>query len=128
MKLLLDTHTFIWWDSDPSQLSTRVITAMQDPSNEIYLSVVSAWEMQIKIQLGKLSLTRPLEEIITGQQTVNGILILPVELEHVFVLDSLEFHHKDPFDRLLMSQSIVENATLLSKDKIFKRYPVDLLW
>lgn len=128
MKLLLDTHTFIWWDSKPSQLPTSVMTALQDSSNEILLSVASVWEMQIKMQLGKLTLTRPLDEIITEQQNVNGIVILPVEIEHVLGLDALGFHHKDPFDRLLMSQSVAENAILLSNDGVFKHYPVNVMW
>lgn len=98
MKLLLDTHAFIWWDSEPEKLSARSLAACQDTTNEILLSVASVWEMQIKQQLGKLKLNSPLAEIVANQQKTNGLEILSVSLEHVLALDRLPSHHKDPFD------------------------------
>ena len=128
MKLLLDTHTFIWWDSEPNKLSSAALKASQDPANTLILSVVSVWEMQIKSQLGKLSLNVPLSEIIKGQQQSNNIEILSVTLEHVLELHNLPHHHGDPFDRLLIAQANVEEALLVSGDSAFSKYPVKLLW
>ncbi len=128
MKLLLDTHTFIWWDSVPNKLPSQVLALCQDQANEMLLSVVSVWEMQIKLQLGKLQLKFPLEEIIKSQQQTNNIKVLEVTLTHVLALEGLPAPHKDPFDRLLVAQANVEGAVLVSGDKILKQYPVKLLW
>ena len=128
MKLLLDTHTFIWWDNEPEKLSQKVNDFLLDNTNEIILSVVSVWEMQIKIQLGKFKLKLPLQEIIESQQKTNNIYILPIELKHVLALSNLPAHHRDPFDRLLVTQSNIEDANLVSKDPIFANYPVKVLW
>jgi len=93
MKLLLDTHAFIWWDSDPLRLPANVVAALRDPANSVWLSVASVWEMVVKSQLGKLSLRVPLLEIITEQQA-NGIVILPVNLDHALAVGSLPGIHK----------------------------------
>ncbi len=127
MKLLLDTHIFIWWADQPEKLSHAALSALQDEANELLLSVASVWEMQIKIQLGKLKLSLPLKELIKNQQETNELNLLPVELKHVLALDALPFHHKDPFDRLLMAQSLEEDLTLVSVDSQFTAYPVKLL-
>jgi len=128
MKLLLDTHSFIWWDSDPLRLTPHVLEMCQDPRNVLLLSVASVWEMQIKLQLGKLKLSLPLPELVKGQQQINKINILTIKLEHVLALDKLPPHHKDPFDRLLIAQTQVEEAVLVSKDPFFAEYQVKLLW
>jgi PIN domain nuclease of toxin-antitoxin system len=128
MKLLLDTHVFIWWDSEPAKLSKKVLSLCRDPGNTLLLSVASAWEMQIKMHLGKMKLDVPLQKIISEQRKNNGLHIIPVELEHVLALQSLPAHHKDPFDRLLIAQTQAENAVLVSKDKAFTRYQIDLVW
>jgi PIN domain nuclease of toxin-antitoxin system len=127
MKGLLDTHTFIWWDSDPSKLSVQALTFLQDPANTVLLSVVSVWEILIKLQLGKLTLSAPLGTILTQQQA-NGIQILAVTLAHVLAVESLPTPHKDPFDRLLVAQTKVEGAVLLSADAVFAHYPINVLW
>ncbi|MDO9303603.1 MAG: type II toxin-antitoxin system VapC family toxin [Anaerolineales bacterium] len=93
----------------------------------LLLSVASIWEMQIKSQLGKLQLRMPLPELIREQQG-NGLEVLPVEPSHIFALDSLPNHHKDPFDRLLIAQAIVEGAALVSADPLVKQYPVSVEW
>ncbi len=128
MKLLLDTHTFIWWDSEPAKLSPQVRALCQDRTNSLLLSVASVWEMQIKFQLGKLKLNLPLVEIIESQQQRNNIEVLPVALAHVLALQDLPPHHKDPFDRLLIAQANVEVATLLCNDPVFAKYDVNALW
>jgi PIN domain nuclease of toxin-antitoxin system len=124
---LMDTHTFLWWDGEPSRLSPQALKTLQDPSCTVLLSVVSIWEILIKSQLGKLSLRLPLSDIVS-QQVANGVKILPVTLEHSLGLESLPAVHKDPFDRLLIAQARVEGATLLSADHIFAQYPVHFLW
>jgi PIN domain nuclease of toxin-antitoxin system len=128
MKLLLDTHTFIWWDNEPDKLSPQALAVCQDRANIVLLSVASVWEMQIKYQLGKLKLNLPLSEVIESQQQANNIEVLPVALAHVLALETLPTHHKDPFDRILIAQANVENAVLISSDPLFKDYPVKLLW
>ena len=128
MKLLLDTHTFLWLDGSPEQLSPTALAACEDPANQLYLSVVSAWEIQIKHQINRLQLDVPLEEMIRGQQAANDLRILPVELHHVYALAGLLLHHHDPFDRLLIAQAKAEQAWLVSADGQFGPYPVDVLW
>ena len=128
MKLLLDTHTFIWWDSSPQKLSPKALAFCQNPENTLLLSIASIWEIQIKLQLGKLSLNLPLPELIESQQQTNNIELLPINLIHILTLDTLPKHHKDPFDRLLICQAIVEDAVLLSGDSTLANYPVKLKW
>ena len=127
MKLLLDSHTFLWWNNEPDKLSSRVLEMCKDSENALFVSVASIWELQIKFQLGKLRLYKPLAEIIRQEQE-NGIEILSVEAAHIFALDSLPNHHKDPFDRLLVAQALVEGAVLVSADPLVKQYPVKVEW
>ncbi|MCS6804855.1 MAG: type II toxin-antitoxin system VapC family toxin [Acidobacteriota bacterium] len=128
MKLLLDTHTFIWWDSEPAKLSPRVLALCQDRQNVLLLSVVSIWEMQIKSELGKLRLALSLKEIVESQQQTNNIEILPITLEHVLALEKLPASHKDPFDRLLVAQAMVEGLVLLSADPNITKYSIQVVW
>lgn len=124
MRLLLDTQIFIWWDSEPERLSPRLLAFCEDPDNTLVLSVASVWEMQIKIQLGKLDLDRPLADIIEEHWQEDLLELLPVELPHVLALEQLPFHHKDPFDRVIIAQAITEHLTILSVDSLFDHYPV----
>jgi len=128
MKLLLDTHVFIWWASASENLSEKVLKACTDRRNELFLSVTSAWEMQIKVQLGKLELDQSLEELINLQRKTNNIQLLPISFAHILELGNLPSIHGDPFDRLLIAQAIKENLKLVSKDRVFSNYPVKLLW
>lgn len=127
MKLLLDTHIFIWWSNEPERLSQSFLSALKDESNTLFLSVASAWEIQVKVQLGKLKLNLALHELIRSQQETNGLQLLAIELEHILALSSLPSHHKDPFDRLLIAQAIVEDATFVSTDSKLSAYPLKLL-
>jgi PIN domain nuclease of toxin-antitoxin system len=127
MKLLLDTHAFIWWDSDPTRLSAKALAALGDRSNEALLSVASVWELVIKAQLGKLALRLPLADIIRQQQA-NGLRVLPVNLAHILGVEGLPPLHKDPFDRLLIAQANAEGADLVSADPMVTQYPVRVHW
>ena len=128
MKLLLDTHVFIWWSGEPDKLSEKALDACENRANRLILSIVSIWEMQIKMQLGKLKLKRSLKDLVENQQNINNLQILPVSPNHIFMLDNLPMHHRDPFDRLLISQAIEENLALVSKDQAFSDYAVKLFW
>ncbi len=128
MRYLLDTHTFLWWDTRSSRLSRRVFDLISDRSNVVWLSMASVWEIQIKHQLARLELSAPLGEIVRIQQRENGINLLPIDLPHVLGLSDLPHHHKDPFDRLLVAQAMAENLIVLSHDPQFARYPVPVVW
>jgi PIN domain nuclease of toxin-antitoxin system len=127
MRLLLDTHTLIWWDSDPARLSAVALAALRDRANTVWLSAVSVWEIVIKAQLGKLTLRLPLPHIV-AQQQANGLQVLPVTLPHMLAVEGLPPVHKDPFDRLLIAQAVVEGVELVSADQVFAQYPVRFLW
>ncbi len=128
MKILLDTHTFIRWANDRVKLSPRAFAFCQDPANTLLLSVASVWEMQVKLQLGKMQLTLPLVDIITRQQQLNHISVFAIRLEDALALDSLPLRHRDPFDRMIVAQANVEGAVLLSQDAVFSLCPVDVQW
>ncbi len=128
MRLLFDTHTFLWWTDQQQGLSPRVIALCQNSDNTLLLSVVSIWEMQIKTQSGKLKLSKPFREFVEKEIQRNEMAILPVALDHVLTLESLPLHHRDPFDRLLVAQAISENAALLSSDRKLTDYPVQVVW
>lgn len=128
MKLLLDTHTFVWWDIEPGRLSPPALALCQNPENQLVLSVVSVWEMSIKMQLGKLHFAKSLPEMLADQQKTNQIEILPVALPHVLTLETLPLIHKDPFDRLLIAQAKVEGLSLVSRDTELSAYPISVVW
>ena len=128
MKLLLDSHAFKWWRDEPQKLSQTAFDEISNPNNDIFLSVVTVWELQIKIALNKFTITNGLENAVKDEQQNNGFQILPVELSHALHIENLPLHHKDPFDRLLISQAIVENMILVSADANFANYQVNLVW
>ncbi len=128
MKLLLDTQVFLWLRGEPHKVSSKALSVYQERNNTTYLSIVSVWEMQIKHQIGKLDLNMPLQEIIEEQCGTNNLKILPLRLNHIFGLQRLPLHHKDPFDRLLLVQAQYENLCLISSDGKFKLYEVNLCW
>ena len=128
MSYLLDTHVFIWLDVSPKKLSERASEIITDPDNSLFLSLTSVWEMQIKMRLGKLELKRPLKETILQQRNENRVVILQIELSHILAMDELPFHHKDPFDRLLIAQAQQESLTFLSDDAVIRKYDVRFEW
>lgn len=127
MKLLLDTHVFIWSDDAPERLPAAWLAALQDPANELVLSAASVWEMQVKTQIGKMTLSLPLRDLLEEYQRANSLRIIPIEVAHVLALNNLPLHHKDPFDRLIIAQAIVEDMTIVSADTKFPAYSVRLL-
>lgn len=127
MNLLLDTHIFIWLQIALGNISPQRIQILKNNQNALFLSLASIWEMQIKIQNDKFSFPKSLSDIIKEQQTVNNLQILPIVAEHIYELDNLPFHHKDPFDRLLIAQAVVENYTLVTDDSNFSAYPIRIL-
>lgn len=127
-RLLLDTHAFIWWASEPEKLSKKALALCENPNNTIILSVASVWEMQIKMQLGRLKLEAELTDLIDLQRKINDLQILPIELEHTLELRNLDDHHKDPFDRLLIAQSKLEDLIIVSKDANIKKYSIRVIW
>lgn len=128
MKVLIDTHVFIWLDTQPEKLSKKALEICQDTDNQLYLSMASVWEMQIKVQLGKLDLKVPLADMIKVQQQDNDLQVLNITLEHVYQLQKLPFHHNDPFDRMIIAQSFLENMPVISVDGVFRQYDVSVLW
>ena len=127
MTGLLDTHVFAWMDSDSSQLSEAARAFILDPANVLLLSVASVWELVIKHQLGKLPLTRPLDDILRDQIGTN-VDLLRVELPHALAVRGLPPVHRDPFDRLLAAQAVAEGAALVTADDVFAQYPVTVVW
>lgn len=128
VRALLDTHTFIWWATDDPSLTTVARSAISDRANEIFLSSVTPWEMAIKIAIGKLRLTVPLNSFVLSQVSLYQFKPLHVTYDHTYLLEGLPQHHKDPFDRLLIAQAMVENLVLLTCDVKFTPYGVRTLW
>ncbi len=127
MKLLLDTHTFLWFVNDNFKLSNHLKDLIEDESNLSYLSIASLWEMSIKYNLGKLKLDPNYEEFVKREVTTSSIRLLAVELEHLRVNATIPFYHRDPFDRLIIAQSIAENLPIISVDSAFDKYSVTLI-
>ena len=128
MKLLLDTHAFLWWITDDGRLSEAARRAISDRDNEVFFSAVSAWELAIKAGIGKLTLNEDLSGFVHEQLLENRFAPLPLTLEHALRVRDLPGHHQDPFDRALIAQVQVEGMRLVSRDTILSRYPVDVLW
>jgi len=128
VKVLIDTHTMIWLDGVPSMLSTVAAAICVDPNNELIISMVSLWEIQIKLQLGKLTLHSTLEGIVERQFMQNRARLVSIEFEHVLELAKLPALHRDPFDRMLIAQARVEQAVLLTKDAQLAQYPIQTIW
>lgn len=124
MRFLIDTHVFIWWTSDIKKLSSRVHDLLLDPNTETVLSVVSIWEMQIKSSLGKIQFKTALSELVDEEISRNRIELLPLSLSHIYALSALAHHHRDPFDRILIAQSMDADLQIVSIDEKFDAYGV----
>ncbi len=128
MKLLLDTHTWLWFYLGDRQLSSTAKKAILDPANAKFVSPASYWELAIKISLAKYALAEPYEEFVQHAVIDNGFTVVPVESRHTAMLVSLPYHHKDPFDRLIVAQAVVENLQVVSADAILGNYPIHRVW
>ena len=128
MRLLLDTHTFIWFVIDSPKLSNSVKYQIEDENNEKLISTASIWEIAIKQSTGKLFFGLPFRVLIEEQLNANNIALLKINLEHIEVVATLPFHHRDPFDRLIIAQAMVEKIPILSVDSVFDAYSIQRLW
>jgi PIN domain nuclease of toxin-antitoxin system len=127
MGNLLDTHTFLWFINGDIKLSTVAKKAIENLNTPRFVSIASIWEISIKVKLNKLLLHQPFDDI-EKQLDQNDIQILPIRFEDIQKLNALPFHHKDPFDRIIISQAITQNLTIITKDESFTNYDVKLLW
>ena len=128
MRILLDTHTFIWFVTDNPRLSATAKTLIEDEYNEKLLSIASIWEMGIKHSIGKLTFELPFMTFVTSQMQQNSMEIFNIRIEHLDIVANLALHHRDPFDRLIISQAIVENLPIVGVDKAFDSYAVRRFW
>jgi PIN domain nuclease of toxin-antitoxin system len=128
MKALLDTNSFLWFISGDDKLSDTAKAFISDINNELILSTASLWEIAIKISIGKFELLQPYDKLIPNQLDENDIRILPIALDHLTRLIDLPFHHRDPFDRLIIVQALSEELPVVTSDAIFSYYPVKRIW
>lgn len=128
MKLLLDTHVFLWMLQAPEKLTPKVLAACDRGDVEFVVSVASVWEIQIKQALGKLEMDIPLAQIVDEQLQGNPFKLLDIAVRHVLALDALPRHHGDPFDRLLIAQAVSEGWAIVTADRSFQAYPVERFW
>jgi PIN domain nuclease of toxin-antitoxin system len=126
MKVLIDTHVLLWGLQDEEKLSRRVRTLL--PAADVWISVASLWEIIAKVQVGKLALPSPVGDYLAAKLMANGVSVLSLSFDHVRRLEQLPLHHRDPFDRILIAQSLNESIPLVSADPQFEKYPVEIIW
>ncbi len=127
MRLLLDTHTLLWHRDGSNRLSQRTKALIAGPGNQVFISIATLWEISIKRSLGKLKTPRTPMELLTIYKA-GGAELLPISPEHVMAVERLPWHHRDPFDRMLIAQAQTEGLTLITKDEMFQNYDVPQLW
>jgi PIN domain nuclease of toxin-antitoxin system len=128
MNLLLDTHTLLWFLCADPMLSISAKELIEVPSNRKLVSIASCWEIGIKAGLGKLDLAEPSRALLEREIPSNNFELLPITLAHATSVENLPMHHKDPFDRLIIAQAIVENLLVVSRDESFDQYPIKRMW
>jgi PIN domain nuclease of toxin-antitoxin system len=128
MKLLLDTHALLWFIGNDPQLSAPARQGIENPEHEKFVSAASLWEIAVKLSLEKLKLPRPFAEVFPQQLEVNGFGLLPISCAQLSRLIELPFHHRDPFDRLLVAQAMADGMTIVTRDPEFSKYPSKTLW
>jgi PIN domain nuclease of toxin-antitoxin system len=128
MRVLLDISSFLWFVAGSDRLSREAREIMEDFDNELVISVASLWEIAIKVSIGKLELLRQFDLFIPEKLEENEIEILHVTFCHLSEMIKLPFHHRDPFDRLIIAQSVSENLPLIASDRIFREYSIDIIW
>jgi PIN domain nuclease of toxin-antitoxin system len=124
VRLLLDTNALLWWRTEAANLSAQAAKEIQDPANDIVVSVVTLWEITIKRSLGRLQFLEDFETVINDEDFV----LLPIAYGHLRALDTLPFHHRDPFDRLLIAQALAEGMPIATADRVFAAYGVQIVW
>ncbi len=128
MKYLFDTQALLWITIGDEKLSNIAKQIFLNPNNEIFISIASIWEITIKVSLKKLNIGSSVRDFVQTHIKGNDVKILNMELDHIFELEYLPFHHRDPFDRFLISQSIVNKIPIISSDKLFDLYSVKRIW
>ena len=128
MICLLDTHTFLWFINDDPALSSNAKSLIESPENIIFLSAASVWEIAIKVSLGRLEIPSPFADFINEQLQKNSISLLEIKTEHTGKVVTLPFHHRDPFDRLIIAQAASEGIPIIGKDIVFDNYEIQRLW
>jgi len=128
MRALLDTNSFLWFISGSSRLSSDACDFISDMDNDLLISIASLWETAIKAGIGKLELLRPFEQLIPDEIRKHEINILPISLNHLYEMMKLEFHHRDPFDRIIIAQGIAEDLPVITSDGIFRKYSIEIIW
>lgn len=127
MNILLDTNAFIWFSEDDEKLSNKGRVIIEEENNVIFVSVATFWEIAIKKSIGKLEMTLSIDELYK-KALDNGFEILPILFEHIQQIETLPYYHKDPFDRIIISQSMVEDMTVVTSDDVFSNYKVKRVW
>ncbi|RLB65546.1 MAG: type II toxin-antitoxin system VapC family toxin [Deltaproteobacteria bacterium] len=127
MKLLLDTHIWLWWQMSPERIHPEATRTIADSGHTVYLSTVSSWEMAIKIAVGKLQLPKPLGEMLPECLLADDMRTLALQHHHCFELQNLPMHHRDPFDRMLVAQARLEGMSIVTADAMLQRYEVELV-
>ena len=128
MRVLLDTHVFLWWVEGDRALPARARAALADRENECLISLASAWELAIKTGLGKLKLALPVKRYVVEHAVANGFRMLEISVAHIGRVETLAPHHGDPFDRLLIAQAIEEELPVVTADPVFRKYGVKRIW
>lgn len=128
MRLLLDTHAFLWWIGDDPRLSTRAAALIADGANQVHVSAASAWEIVVKKGLGRVEVPEPIDRFLIAQLETNAFLPLPIHVRHALGLAALPDVHRDPFDRILVAQAVAEDLSLVTGDEMLARYPVSVEW
>ena len=128
MRVLLDTHTFLWWISNDTRLSSRACEIISNGNNELLLSAASGWEIAIKVRLGRLQLPYEPERFIPEQLVINAIQSLPIKISHALHTYSLPIYHRDPFDRIIIAQAQLEGLPILTSDSQIAKYKVEIIW
>jgi PIN domain nuclease of toxin-antitoxin system len=128
VRLLLDTHTLLWWIADDERLSSRASALIADGANEVLVSAASAWEIVVKSALGRVGVPAPVDRFFTAQLEANAFVPLPIQMRHALGLAALPGVHRDPFDRILVAQAVAEDLTLVSRERVLRRYPVAVEW
>ena len=128
MNALLDTHALLWLADDPQRIPARIVALCEDETNGLNVSITSFWELSIKMSLGKITLGTDALSQLNHWCHDNAIRILPIELSHLHQLQSLPFHHRDPFDRLLIAQAQSENMSIISVNEHFHAYDIEVMW